>query len=744
MKKITLFKRAFWIAGLTALTALFFACDNGLQFEKLWNDAGKTTVSFTVSDGTARTVLPQVSLNDVARYTLLGGISGTEETTLKEFTGTGTSVSLYPGTWNFTLNAYNASGAQILQGKVQDKQINLSENNQVSFSMSVLKSGTGSIQVTFSFPETAGITQINVKGDVSTENFTPDSGGNFVYAKDEFVAGDYFINFEFYRGDTLQVVISELFLVRNGLTSVKTITLVGEDLKPILTGMVSISGKPESGQILTANTDLLDGVGSINYQWNKDATAIIGATAVAYAVQSADIGSTITVTVTRKGYLGSITSEPIDVEKYITLTANTWADGDLPNSGSEQWFKFTATASTQYIHVSFGTLPPNLYVQLYDSSGNEVGYRTNLRGSSKSTSLSVTTNQVYYIKVTSYWSYDRGTYQIAFNTDFIPPGVAIQLTANTWADGNLPDSGSEQWFTFTATAYTQYIHASFGTLTDLYVQVYNSSGYAGNRTNLRGSTKYISQSVTPNQVYYIKVTPYSSSDSGTYQIAFNTGFIIPGVAIQLTANTWADGDLPNSSSEQWFTFTATANTQYIHVSFGTLKGLDVQVYDSSSNKVGSQTDLHSSSPYTSRSVTPNQVYYIRVTPFLSGYSGTYKIAFNTDFIPPGVAIQLTANTWADGNLPNSSSEQWFKFTATASTQYIHVAFGSLNDLYVQVYDSSGATVGSETYLYNLYNSTKYISRTVTSGQVYYIRVRPYGSNSGTYKIAFNTSSTPPN
>jgi len=103
-------------------------------------------------------------------------------------------------------------------------------------------------------------------------------------------------------------------------------------------------------------------------------------------------------------------------------------------------------------------------------------------------------------------------------------------------------------------------------------------------------------------------------------------------------------------------------------------------------------------------------------------------------------ITLTANTWRDGNIPSSSGEQWFKFTATAATQYIHVSFGTLADLYVQVYDSSYNTVGSQT---NLYSSTKSISRTLTSGQVYFIKVWPYGSNSGTYKIAFNTSSTAP-
>jgi hypothetical protein len=423
-----------------------------------------------------------------------------------------------------------------------------------------------------------------------------------------------------------------------------------------------------------------------------------------------------------------------------TLTADTWADGELPSSG-EQWFKFIATASTQYIHVNFGTLSSSngLYVQMYNSSGNTVGSQTNLNSSTKYTSRTVTSGQVYYIMVTPYYS--SGTYKIAFNTTWSPPGI-VALTADTWADGELPSSSGEQWFKFTATASTQYIHVNFGTLNSsygLYVQMYNSSGTTvGSQTNLSSSTKYISQSVTSGQVYYIKVTPYSSYYSGTYKIAFNTTQIPPGI-VALTADTWADGDLP-SSGEQWFKFTATANTQYIHVNFGTLNssyGLYVQMYESDgSTVVGSQTRLYSSTTYTSQTITSDQEYFIKVTPYSSSYSGTYKIAFNTTQIPPGV-VTLTADTWADGDLP-SSGEQWFKFTATASTQYIHVNFGTLdssNGLYVQVYESNGSTtVGSQT---RLYSSTTYTSQTITADQEYFIKVTPYYSYySGTYKIAF--------
>ena len=104
------------------------------------------------------------------------------------------------------------------------------------------------------------------------------------------------------------------------------------------------------------------------------------------------------------------------------------------------------------------------------------------------------------------------------------------------------------------------------------------------------------------------------------------------------------------------------------------------------------------------------------------------------------AIQLTADTWANGNIAASGGEQWFKFTATAATQYIHFNPGSLQDVYIQLYDNAGSTLGNQANLY----SDNYLSRTVTSGNEYYIKVTPYSKNSGgTYKIGINTSSTPP-
>jgi hypothetical protein len=407
---------------------------------------------------------------------------------------------------------------------------------------------------------------------------------------------------------------------------------------------------------------------------------------------------------------------------FTMLTADTWANGSIATRDGEQWFKFSATAATQFIHFAPGALT-EVYVQVYDSTNTAVGDQAYLSTGQRYTSISVTSGQEYYIKVTQ--RDGSGACQIGFNTGIAPPGSAT-LTADTWANGNIATENGEQWFKFTATATTQFIHFTPGALTSVYVQVYNSAGTAvGSQTSLSSDTRYTSISVTSGQEYSIGVR--QRDGSGAYQIAFG-GFIPPGVPVTtLTADTWANGTIAAQDGEQWFKFTATAATQFIHLTPGALTSVYVQVYNSAGTAVGSQTSLSSSTRYTSISVTSGQVYAIKVTP--NGGSGAYQIAFG-GFIPPGVPVTtLIADTWANGTIATEDGEQWFKFTATVTgSQYILFAPGTLTIVYMQVYNSAGEGGSSLDY-----SST---SITVTSGQVYYIKVTP-NWGSGAYQIGFN-------
>jgi len=453
------------------------------------------------------------------------------------------------------------------------------------------------------------------------------------------------------------------------------------------------------------------------------------------------------------------------------LTNNTWADGNITSTVSEQWFSFTAPAATTYIHFLPDTLT-NVSVQLYDNNGTPVGSSASLnRGTasaSRSTNVSGTT---YYILLKPYSSSYSGAYKIAYGNSSTQPAITVpsgtipELTADEWTDGNITTAGGEQWFKFKATGTSHYIHflpgTGTGALTSVYVRLFILAGTnVGDTSNLDSSTHSANQTgLTANTDYYIKVTPYSTTGSGTYKIGFNTTTSTPKVTpspvpstdfTSLTFGKFSDGNIATTNGEQWFKFTSTVTgSQYIHFNTGTLSDVNVQLYTDDGRLLGSRTNLYSSNLYTSRTVTNNNIYYIKVTPFNS-YSGTgtFKIGFASSStmpitLPTEDVTTLTVGTWGDGNIATRTGEQWFKFTqGTGTSAYIHLQKGTLGDVYVQMYDANGVTVVDKTNLYGN-GSQLYTSKTgLTASAEYYIRVWPY-SSSGTYKLGVSTSATLP-
>ena len=131
---------------------------------------------------------------------------------------------------------------------------------------------------------------------------------------------------------------------------------------------------PKFGDTLTAQTSGLaanpaGNMGALSYQWNRGGTAIIGATQSTYTVAEADLGKTITVTVTAANCSGSRTSAatsvvvkadqaaptaPTEANKTdvsITLTAITGAEyrrGDQANGWQDTPIFTGLAANTGY------------------------------------------------------------------------------------------------------------------------------------------------------------------------------------------------------------------------------------------------------------------------------------------------------------------------------------------------------------------------------------------------------------
>jgi len=129
-------------------------------------------------------------------------------------------------------------------------------------------------------------------------------------------------SYEWKRGSTVVGTESTYVIHADDVGSTITVTVTfsgnsgsaesdptNEVIETALTGTVSISGTVAIGETLTANTGLLNGIGEISYLWEAWGFWELG-TDSTYTIQPSDIGSEITVTVTRAGYSGSKTSNP--------------------------------------------------------------------------------------------------------------------------------------------------------------------------------------------------------------------------------------------------------------------------------------------------------------------------------------------------------------------------------------------------------------------------------------------------
>jgi hypothetical protein len=226
------------------------------------------------------------------------------------------------------------------------------------------------------------------------------------------------------------------------------------DARPTLTGRVSITGQAGVGQTLTANTDSLGGDGTVSYLW-KRGTAVIGTDSGTYIVQSADAGSVITVTVTRSGNSGSVTSNPTatvtDTRPVLTgtvsitgtalvgqtLTANT---ANLGGSGtvSYQWKR--GSGGTGGSAANIGT-DSNTYLLLSFDAGSIITVTVTRSGNSGSV-----TGELTAIVITDGTLPElNGTVSISGQAE-----VGKTLTANI---SSLGGSGtvSYQWVRGTAT-----------------------------------------------------------------------------------------------------------------------------------------------------------------------------------------------------------------------------------------------------------------------------------------------------
>jgi len=154
---------------------------------------------------------------------------------------------------------------------------------------------TPSIILTFQgTPAGLVASDISIFGSVgsATEGDLTGSGNTWTLAISNVRAGDVTISID-----------------RDGISRIsQSVTLVGAEVtQPQLTGTVAITGTAQVGQTLTANLAGLSGIGFPSFQW-RAGNSNVGTDSITLPLTAAHVGQRITVTVTRAGHTGSVTS----------------------------------------------------------------------------------------------------------------------------------------------------------------------------------------------------------------------------------------------------------------------------------------------------------------------------------------------------------------------------------------------------------------------------------------------------
>ena len=464
------------------------------------------------------------------------------------------------------------------------------------------------------------------------------------------------------------------------------------------------------------------------------------------------------------------------------LENGEWSDGEIViGSKTEVWYKFNASAGLPYSiwwnagvgSSGNGTKSLDVYVSCFYSNGTPI-FEGQPSAYSTPKTFTPESDSVIYIGVFATTAINVGTFGIVFTEDNaarpplgILPSSATQIERNQWTEGEITGSDTEVWYSFTASSGTHDFWWNDSLVgdgsknLDITVSVFRAtedavfykmdSAWGSSRThNLSSGT------------HYILVTPKTVGATGTFAVSFNNSatkpFLTPVNTTPLTHEQWTDGEITGSSNgEEWYAIDVTGGQTYnfwlnhsgAGDGFKTLSA-GITVYNSN----GNVASAYSTSAWsTSRNITPasNGTVYIRVNAhnFDRNRIGTFGLVYSTASTRPVApisvpAIPLTVGQWKDGEMSAITNIQWFSFTATAETQYFFASFGSIRALTgidIQLYDSNYVTVGNQQNLWGSTVGFGNTSRSVTIGQIYYIKVT--SSANGTYRFAFNSTSSAP-
>lgn len=230
-------------------------------------------------------------------------------------------------------------------------------------------------------------------------------------------------------------------------------------------------------------------------------------------------------------------------------------------------------------------------------------------------------------------------------------------------------------------------------------------------------------------------------DSTDVSVMATSNGLSMSTAIPLTVATWKNGVIDCPCDVKWYKFTANASEAHIGNAKGeytiyTSGSLDTigRLYDSNGNQIGYSDDLYGNLNFSiTAQLTYGATYYVKVNAY-SNNTGSFRIVVGytvaSEFMPG--AIPITLNSWKSGRISCPCDEVWYKLNLNSSSgQYYIYTKGNL-DTMGYLYNNSGGQMASND---DAFGSTNFgISTYLSKGNTYYIRVKAYSSNVGSYEL----------
>ncbi|PWT71908.1 MAG: hypothetical protein C5B60_10265 [Chloroflexi bacterium] len=424
----------------------------------------------------------------------------------------------------------------------------------------------------------------------------------------------------------------------------------------------TITGTAVVCQTLTANIG--DIQTPVTYQWNRGGTPIIGATASTYQVTSADVGFTLTVTVTTISPATALVTGLVPVNTAAPTISGTAQVGVTLTASTGTWMYSPTSFTYQWVDSSTGNIggaTSSTYVPVAGNVGHTLTVSviaTNATGSSSSVSSSATASVTQSVPVNTVLPTITGTAQV---------GQTLTASNGTWT--NSPTGYTYQW--------NRAGSAIGGATSSTYVPVTADIGSALTvsvvASNAGGSGTAATSAATSPVIDIIPTNTAVPTISGTAQ-----------VGQLLTASTGAWTHNPTSYTYQWAgngtNIGGATSSTYTPVSGDLNHTITVSVV--AINSGGSSSAA--TSPATA-AVLP-AVPVNTVAPTISGV------------VQVGQTLTATSGTWT--NSPTSYAYQWntngMPVGGATATTYVPITMdiGKTVSVTVIASNSGGAGAGA--------------------------------------------------